>query len=93
MKIEGMLMAFCQEMPVLLRLEDKLYLPLFTEIDKFNNAVKWAGIKFSKIKKITDVEEFKTCVNNYKKFSDFSLIVDPYINDSGNTVFNLILNF
>lgn len=85
--LEGMLMPLSGNIPILLKLDGKVYLPLFSDLDKLTNYIKY----LPQIKKIVNIDEFMSDISRYKAMIDFSLIVDPYVNEKGNTVFNLVL--
>ena len=76
--------------PVFLTICGKFLLPIFTTEDKLKVAAEWGNFTFAIPKSILDPVDFTNSVLNFKKNLAFHVVVDPYINEKGNTEFQMI---
>ena len=75
---------------VLLESAEGPLLPIFTNIQKYTDASLWGNFEFAKCIRVTDHPGFLKTVSELQKKLNFKVVVDPYINEKGNTCFKLI---
>jgi hypothetical protein len=89
--LTGILVPFHQNDTFLfLESSDCPLLPVFTNIQKYTEASLWGKFEFAKCIRVVDHPGFLKTVSELQKKVNFKLVVDPYINDKGNTCFKLI---
>lgn len=91
-QLEGMFVPFNPELnkPILLKMDGKLFLPVFSTKEKLEEAAKWVDIGFASHNVIVDYQDFKRAVFAIKKEFTVHVIVDPYKTETGSVRFNLI---
>jgi len=91
-QLEGMLVLFNPELkqPVLLKMDGKCFLPVFSTKEKLEKASEWVDIGFASHNVIVSYSDFKKSVMDIKKTINVHVIVDPYITENKTIKFNLI---
>lgn len=90
--LKGMLVPFNNKIkqPVLIRIDSKLFLPIFSTKEKFDEVAKWACFEFASYSFIDSVEDFADAVLKIKQEIAVHVIADPFITEEKNIRFNLI---
>jgi hypothetical protein len=88
--LTGILVPFNNNAFVLLESADGPLLPIFSNIQKYTNASLWGNFEFAKCIRVTDHVGFIKTVSELQKRLGCKLVVDPYINEKGNTCFKVI---
>jgi hypothetical protein len=89
-KIEGRLIPYLDNKPMLLELNGKFLMPLFSSKEKYDEAAKWTDFSSAQLKVINDSGQFIRSVQAAKSKIKFHVVVDPYVTPEGNTRFDLI---
>jgi hypothetical protein len=92
-QLEGMFIPFNPDakQPVLLKMDGKFFLPVFSTREKLEKASEWVDIGFASHNVIVSYEEFKKTVFKMKQEVTLHVIVDPYVTEEKNIRFHLIV--
>lgn len=88
--LSGIFVPWIGGQPIFLKSSDGLILPLFTTLEKYQIAAKWGDFQHAQCIRVTDNDGFFKTVGEMQKRVVFKIACDPYLNEKGNTCFNLI---
>lgn len=91
--LTGHFLAYSAGKPLMLKLEDTLFLPVFSTPEKLTETFELAGVtEMITIKIITDVGEFLDSVHSMRGSAHtMRVMMDPWVTEEGNTRFTEVL--